>query len=260
MPYYPDTRTKYSAYIGNLGWGGFMRYWLKRRTQKWATGDFSMRAPHARHPLQCRTGSSDLAVFKQIFAQREYACIDALPTGGPGLILDCGANAGFSTAYLLSRFPDSEVIAVEPDPGNFRALTGNVAPYGRRVRCVEAAIWSHPAQLDLSTSSGDGKEWSRTVAPSTETTGRHLISGMEIGQLIRESGHTRVRLLKMDIEGAEAVVFAASNANDWLPLVDAIVIELHGADCERIFENAVKPHGFQLRSHMELTIAERRVG
>ena len=255
MPYYPNTRAKYSEYIGNLGLAGFLRYWFKRRLQRRLRRVFTLRSPHAVFPLNCRPLTSDLAVFKQIFAQREYACIDSITTAGPGLILDCGANAGFSTAYLLTRFPDCTVIAVEPDPTNYQALLKNVEGYGPRVRCIEAAVWSHETRLCLSNSAGDGLEWSRTVNAADEKTDAR-VTALEIGRILSDSGHQRIRLLKIDIEGAETEVFGANSAV-WLPKVDNLVIELHGEKCERAFADAVAPHGFKLRRHMELTIAQR---
>ena len=54
------------------------------------------------------------------------------------LIVDCGANAGFASAFLLSRFPDASLYAIEPDPGN-RALERNLAPCGSRARVGEPA-------------------------------------------------------------------------------------------------------------------------
>ncbi|MFH1497948.1 MAG: FkbM family methyltransferase [Verrucomicrobiota bacterium] len=255
MPYYPNTRVKYAHYIANLGWGGFLRYWLKRRSHKSLRHPFTLRSPGAQHPLTCRPRTSDIAVFKQIFAQREYACLDHLPTAGPGLIIDCGANAGFSSSYLLSRFPEASLVAIEPDPGNFAALQANVAPYGSRCSCLHAALWSHRDRLCLSTSAGDGLEWSRTVGEASGENADGLIEALDMKTLLAQSGHERVRLLKIDIEGAEQTVFSA--AADWLAKIDTIVIELHGEACEQTFRAAVEPAGFQLRRHMELTIAER---
>jgi hypothetical protein len=40
-------------------------------------------------------GSSDLHVFRQIFVEREYGCLDDL--ADVRLIIDCGANAGYSS-------------------------------------------------------------------------------------------------------------------------------------------------------------------
>jgi hypothetical protein len=72
----------------------------------------------SRHPLLCRLRTSDAMSFRQIFISREYAPFD--DTQNVGLIVDCGAYVGYSSAYFLSAFQNSHVVAIEPDPGNFR--------------------------------------------------------------------------------------------------------------------------------------------
>jgi hypothetical protein len=100
---------------------------------------------YAQFPLRCRPNTTDHAVFRQIFVEREYQCLDHIRDAR--LIIDCGANVGYASAYFLSRFPGSHVIAVEPDPGNFELLKANLAPYGNRCRLVNSAVWSKPAGL-----------------------------------------------------------------------------------------------------------------
>src|SRR5437667_10591702 len=39
-----------------------------------------IRTGFARHPLWWRPGTSDLWMFKQIFAEREYSCLDDIPS------------------------------------------------------------------------------------------------------------------------------------------------------------------------------------
>jgi hypothetical protein len=100
----------------------------------------SIRAVGAAHPLWARTRSSDLYAFLQIFVRREYECLNLIDGD---LILDLGANVGYSSAYFLSRYPKSPVVAVEPDPRNFAMLQRNLAPYGSRATVIQAAVWSH---------------------------------------------------------------------------------------------------------------------
>ena len=53
---------------------------------------------------------------------------------------------------------------------------------------------------------GDGRKWARTVreARSDEVP---TISAVDVGTLIRDSGHERVCILKIDVEGAEEIIF-----------------------------------------------------
>jgi hypothetical protein len=68
--------------------------------------------------------------------------------------------------------------------------------------------------------------------------------------------------LKMDIEGAEAVVFGALDIS-WLDRVDNIAIELHHdtafGNASGIFSSAIAKRGFATSRCGELTICRRSV-
>lgn len=211
----------------------------------------------ALYPLSARSNSSDVAVFGQIFMQREYACLDNLKE--VGLIIDCGANVGYSSAYFLSRFPDCEIIAVEPDPNNFVMLQRNLAPYGSRVKCIQAGVWPHPVKLVISELPyRDGDAHSKQVRecrPGEEGD----IQGIDIGTILAESGHKHISILKMDVEGAEVVIFS-ENYESWLDLSSTVVIELHddsifgnGSD---VFFKAINGRGFAVSESGELTVCK----
>ena len=85
------------------------------------------------HAIAIRVGTSDSTIFQQIFTEQEYGPLAALP--GPSLILDCGANVGYSAIWFLNRFPSARVIAVEPDLENFRMCQANLAPYEPSTIC-----------------------------------------------------------------------------------------------------------------------------
>jgi len=248
-------RTLASAFC-NLGVPQAAFYYLQRaRNRAAAAGHpYLVVSKRARHPLRCRAGTSDLDVFGQMFVQREYRCLDDLADAH--LIIDCGANVGYSSAYFLTRFPASTVLCVEPDPGNFRALRWNLEPYGARARVLHSAVWSEQVGLVIDEArSGDGREWARTVR-AVRAGEASTISAIDIGTLIAESGHERVSILKIDIEGAEEIVFSSGHG-DWLEKVDNIVIELHGDRCAGVFHRAIAGRGFTVSQCDDLTICKR---
>jgi FkbM family methyltransferase len=211
------------------------------------------------HPLLCRPGTSDRNVFHQIFVERQYACLDDL--NDVNFILDCGGNVGYSAAYLLSRFPTAHLLSIEPDPGNFEILRANLAPYGEAAKLLRSAVWSHSTGLVLSRAPyRDGKEWTRQVRECRPGEHSDLLA-VDIGSVLRKFPGERISILKMDIEGAEGVVFG-SNYKTWIDLVDNIVIELHDdsvfGDCTAAFVAATSGRGFSVARHGELTICRRR--
>lgn len=205
-----------------------------------------------------RPESSDVDVFRQIFIKREYGCLDALTD--VGLVIDCGANVGYSSAWFLCRFPGCEVVAIEPESANFAVLRANLAPYGNRVKLVRAGVWSHSMPLVMSEHRyRDGREWSRQVRPCGADE-KSDFDGVDLGSLLASSGHQRISILKVDIEGAEAVVFAR-NTQSWLNRVDCIAIELHDdstfGNGSEVFFSAIQGQGFEVSRSGELTICRR---
>jgi FkbM family methyltransferase len=218
---------------------------------------WSFKPKHAKHRLHYRAGSSDLDVFYQIFVDLEYS-----PLCGErnvGLVIDCGANVGYSSTFFLSQFPSCRVIAVEPDSGNFGMLQQNLKPYEGRTELVRAGIWSETAPLKISKEQYcDGREWSFQVRPCEPNEEPDFL-GVSIESLLNNSGFSRVSVLKIDIEGAEAVVFQGNV--DWLDRVDAIAIELHDdtvfGKASDVFHNAIRGRGFEISRSGELTICRR---
>jgi hypothetical protein len=111
-----------------------------------ATQPYKILPKYAEYPLICRPNTSDLNVFNQIFIEREYACLDHL--SNVDLVIDGGANVGYSSAYFLTQFPKCSVISVEPDPFNFAVLETNLASYNERAKLVHSGLWSHPVGLN----------------------------------------------------------------------------------------------------------------
>ena len=83
---------------------------------------------------------------------------------------------------------------------------------------------------------------------------------MDIETLLAASNHARLTRIKMDIEGAEAVVFA-ENFRSWLDKTDVITIELHDdsvfGNATGVFFSAIDGQGFDVSSSGELTICKR---
>lgn len=205
-------------------------------------------------PDLSRPHASDPAAFKQVIRDAEYDVVP--PTTDVELVIDCGANVGFTSLYLLNRFPTCRLIAVEPDPENFVVLQRNLAPYRDRVVTINSGVWSHAARLRMSEEQfRDGREWARVVRECLPGEEAQFIA-TDIGTLFREAGASRISVLKMDVERSEREVFAR-NYESWLPAVDTIAIELHDDECRAVFQRTIASQGaaFEIR---ELREADRR--
>ncbi len=108
-----------ATFVANLGLVQALIYKYRRAVSRrdGTRPYFLLYSKYAKHPVRCRPNTSDVEVFKQIFAWREYRCLDDVHDAS--LIIDCGANVGYSAVYFLTRYPNARVIAVEPDADNF---------------------------------------------------------------------------------------------------------------------------------------------
>ena len=243
-------------YFGILG---TIRYFMSRRRMRGAKEPVLFHCPFINFPLRVRPGTSDLAVFDEVIVEHEFAFLDNVTDAR--MILDCGANVGYSACLFLSRNPNARLIAVEPDPANYEALKANLAPFGDRAQALHKAIWSHPVRLKIDeTPYRDGREWTRQVrkCAADDPAG---FDAIDMATLVKMAGDSRISLLKMDIEGAEAKVFSATDIA-WLDRVDRLVIELHddshfGPGTE-IFLRAMANQPFDITTHGSLTMCVRR--
>jgi FkbM family methyltransferase len=221
------------------------------------SSDYSLVSKYSKYPLSCRQNTSDIDVFYQIFLVQEYACLKNI--SNVNWIIDCGANVGYSSVYFLNCFPESRIIAIEPDLNNFEILKKNLEPYKDRVTLIHSAIWSQNTGLKISDIPyGEKQEWSiqvRTCLPG-ETPD---IEAVDLETVIKEAQIKKVSLLKMDIEGAEAVVFA-ENYQFWLPIIEKIVIEIHDntefGSASDVFFQAIRDRQFDISKSGELTICQ----
>ena len=220
--------------------------------QKASAGEWQSHPKQAREPLTVRLGAtSDLLVFEQIFITEEYSSL--LNLKNISLVIDLGANVGFSSAYFLTCFPSATVVAVEPAEQNVLVCRRNLAPYGSRAMVLYGAAWSECTKLSLSEEIfGDGLDWSMQVQRPASAENASIPS-WDPGTLIRMSGREEVDLLKVDIERAELEVFGPAS-REWLPKVRNICIELHGRDCEERFFAALVDFDYELTYSGELTI------
>jgi FkbM family methyltransferase len=220
---------------------------------------FVTSSPFAQFPLRCRVKSSDPNVFFQIFIAREYACLDDVTQAE--LVIDCGANVGYSAAYFLSRYPACRVIAVEPDASNYQLLCKNLEPYGPRAITLHSGVWSHAARLTIEEARyRDGREWAKQVRECRpeEAAG---FTAVDIGGLLALAGSPRISILKIDVEGAEAVIFAR-NFESWIDRVDNLVIELHDdsmfGKASAVFAKAIEGRNFSISRYQELVVCKKR--
>jgi FkbM family methyltransferase len=236
------------SYYRLFGWGG-INYLYQKRFKKGQVIEFSI--PDAAHPIKLRNDSSDISTFYQIFYRKDY---DLRYPAEPKTILDLGANIGLSVIYFKSRFPDATIIAVEPDPENFRMLQDNTRAYAD-VHCLNYGIWNKHAFLEIK-DPGFGK-WALMLSEVKEKSGS-TVEAISVNDILAKFKIDKLDILKIDIEGSEKELFE-DNYEKWLPLVNMLIIELHDhmrPGCSKSFFKALANFDFAMYHHGENMVCQ----
>lgn len=170
-------------------------------------------------PIHLRRNSTDISNFHEIFINIEFK----LPSNlDPKLIIDAGANAGFSSIFFLNKYPKSHLISIEPDEENFKMLELNCNQYDN-FKSIKSAIWTHTGFVKIK-----NPDAGSTAFQICETDGDDPDSfkAITVDEIINITNYSVVDILKIDIEGAEKEIFQKGNYN-WLENVHILIIELH---------------------------------
>jgi len=159
----------------------------------------------------------ELATFiDQILVRRLN---DFIPDNDHPVILDCGANIGFSVLNYKRQFPNPRIIAFEPDPQFAPVLRRNLERNGAGdVQIVEAAVWVRKGETKWFCEGIDG---SHIVDSNTEQSDAVVVRTVDLADYLTDV----VDLLKLDIEGAEYQV--VTHLGSRLQNVKNILIECH---------------------------------
>jgi FkbM family methyltransferase len=170
--------------------------------------------------LPMRTSSDDCAAFRETFL---YGYYDH-DLGQPATILDLGGYCGYTAIAFSARFPQARIAAVEPHPGNFATLTANIKLNNLPVTLFQAAATVTDGPVSLYLRSG----MTHGLMPTYHSTGDAItVEGLSVPTILARLGWDRADLLKIDIEGAEELLFGAHQP--WLAGVQTIIGEYHGA-------------------------------
>lgn len=228
-----------------LGWTGFLQYRMitfRNRRRPGPDGAcWRLRARGFPHAFEGRWGTSDVEVFKQVIVQEHYEPLVRLhpASGTVRWILDGGANVGYSTVWLLTRFPNARVVAVEPDPSNFQRLKAAVAPYADRAILVQGAIWPVPGTLHFDTRPRPPRqEWAIRVQAAAPAHPAAAIEAWPIPRLASTFALAPFDIVKLDVEGAETAIFGSGDRS-WISSCSLLAVELHGLEAEQTYRQAL---------------------
>lgn len=220
-----------------------------------------------------RAHSLDVPTFKQVILDHEFEFLRALfPLGRrqPATIIDLGGNFGMATLYMATLFPDARIVLVEPSVSNFltaRANTAHMPHVYQEHAAVGPTGFSKVDSLDVN-GQGISSEVMhenglvvRSVSSLDRVHSMAVVPSIGIPHIMRKYQMQAVGFLKIDIEGAEKLLFGPEGDSDeWLPLVTCLSMEVHKQalpqDWEQsVFKPAMQRHGFKfILTSGELTV------
>jgi FkbM family methyltransferase len=204
--------------------------------------------------IHIRLGESDVASIRQIFgtnifdlsripaanARLRARYQNILESGRMPVIVDAGANIGAASLWFHKVFPEAVIVALEPEPSNFRMLRRNVDRHPS-VMPIAAAIGGAPGFVKVE---NKGRGWSARTSRAESG-----VPVLTMTDAFAKFGNGDPFIAKIDIEGFESDLFRENV--DWLDDVYMVIIEPHdyeqpGARTSRSFQAAMGARDFEI--------------
>ncbi|HEV7298776.1 MAG TPA: FkbM family methyltransferase [Tepidisphaeraceae bacterium] len=171
-----------------------------------------------------RQGTTDFLVVREIFELGCYDPMHRMNLPRDARVLDLGGNVGLAARFIDTICPQGRFVCVEPDRQNVEQLRINCQPMidANRLTIVEgfAGATDGVAAIDRS-----GGAWGFRKSDSTNGDGADGVPVYSIPTLLVQHGFDRVDLLKCDVEGSEAEIFA--DCRSWIGRVKNLFVETH---------------------------------
>ena len=185
-----------------------------------------------------RPGTADENTILATYHEDEYHFVDFGPQDGDWMI-DAGGYIG-STAILYAQlYPKAHVLTIEPLPENVLLLRKNIEANGlsARITVLDRALWSTSVgstkvfYRDASTVGSVHRFIGSAFPNYHETVSKDGAEALNISldHCIELYGMNRVRLLKMDVEGAEYPILEGVSPQ-MLGKIQTMTGEYHNTD------------------------------
>lgn len=156
---------------------------------------------------------------------KQHAELFALKEGD--IVFDIGAYCGLSAILFADIVGSSgKVIAVEPDPNNYKGLLANIIYHKKQtiIEPLEAALWTEDdfIKFDAEASTGSG-----VVQVLDSRSGNvKFVKAMKLESIVEYGNIPKIDALKIDIEGSEYFVLPKIGEvlNKYKPI---LIVEIH---------------------------------
>jgi len=189
-----------------------------------------------------------LSIISEIYHKRIY---DVEQMKGFRCIYDIGAHIGLFTLRISKEAPNSKIIAIEPNPINFKFLLKNIAINGLkdRIPALNVAIGKRKEKAVLLLSKISGGNGSIKKWHNSGAAGSLIVDVIPLDNVLLDE---RIcDLIKIDVEGAESEVL--KGLENQYKKVNRLIVEIHTSivDASEICE-WLRYHGFVITRRQKL--------
>lgn len=166
-------------------------------------------------------------LYKEIFIKHNYK----FDFSKAPYIIDGGANIGLAVLYFKRFYPDSKIVAFEPNPESFEYLKKNVESNNLQdVELHNAALGSKTGNILFYTSTDmpTADIGASAVRQHVEVNHSHKgdiievsVPSLKLSSFVNKT----VNLLKLDVEGSESSIIR--EVNEGFSMVENSIMEFH---------------------------------
>ena len=169
-------------------------------------------------------------MFAEVWFFKNYD-VPGVPLRPGDLVLDVGANQGFFSCYAAQK--GARVIAFEPDRTSFAMLERNLTRnnFSTRVTARREAIGAEAGVTNFFVSpmlGGGMNTTSAVFASRFDHVKSEPVSCVTLSDVLGENKEERIRLCKLDCEGAELEILRSLKPDE-AARIDAFALEYHSA-------------------------------
>ncbi|MEY2986332.1 MAG: hypothetical protein RJB24_561 [Candidatus Parcubacteria bacterium] len=169
-----------------------------------------------------RPKTSDIFMFRQVFIRKDYLFPELPKNFNNSLrIIDCGANVGYASIWLAKEYPNSSIVAIEPEEYNYQTLLQNINSFPQ-ITPLQNGVWIKKSPLKIIDKGfGESGFMIEEVASKQEAD----VEGISISDIMNMKKWDQIDIIKMDIEGTEKIIL--QNPIPWMKKCKLLIIELH---------------------------------
>jgi len=200
----------------------------------------------------------ELHTLREIYLAGDYDFTPAEST----VLLDIGANVGFTSIFLADINPDLLIVACEPLPENYLKALNNLAANPQlsgKISLHNYGVFSEDGQKTIVSEIGNRVRSSIVIDQMNDTRGAIEYTSVKVRRAsdlvlqIRALNPTRQIVIKMDCEGSEYEILRNLETDGAINFVSGVLMEWHkliGTDDNSEFIRAFfKRSGFNICMH-----------